>query len=338
MLDVQTVIDVAEMSGGVAHLPAGEYHTYDELFINSPRASLLGDGPQHTVIIPHLAPGQHALTLGWSGAASTQGPYNAVSGITFRSPTGEDQPSALRITGQGGQPHANSLTFRDVGIQGFQEQVLIEDQAYLTLFERVFFHSAAGFGVRQADGVNSGESLTFADCTWSGGPGTAVYLDKSGANANFRNCNFDYMARAVWQRAGMSTFTGCHFETGTEYGPGGEVFLLDRRGSVNPPMMTLTDCHFFDKWVDYDACFRFAGPGGDFGLRLVNPYIERLANSIPYFIRDDGGYRSNIRIDGSWFGRPDFQNGNSGGTPAKIRRQSGLNDLALIPTVTQMVT
>jgi hypothetical protein len=184
--------------------------------------------------------------------------------------------------------------------------------------------------VRLDNPTNAGEDIAFTSCTWSGGPGTGVYLNKSGASVFFHLCSFDYLKRAVWQRAGLAGFTSCHFETATEYGPGGEFLRLDRNGQVNLPLMTLTDCSFYDRWDTYDTAIRITSSWyGGGAVRLTNPYITRTLTSCQYFIRDDALAKSNIVVTGAWYAQ-------GGYPPPKLKPFSGA-DLVLAPTVTHIV-
>lgn len=319
-------ISAAQTAGGVVYLSAGTYRTTAGLAVNPRRVVLRGDGPQCTTI---AAQGTgYALTLGWDNTEPVyRGPVTALEGISL---TGTGDGLALQgppITG-----HAHAVTVRDVCFDGFGTQVDIGPRTYLVRFDRVFFSKAAAFGVRLANVSEAGENISFDGCVFSDTPGTAVYVDKSGSSLYFTHCSFDYLGRALWQRAGVVNFTACHFEAGTTFGgPGKEMLLLARRGSVELPLLTLADCDFYDAWTNYDTCIRLAGDSGGDGLRLVNPRVRVSSPGCPYLVRDDSVTgRGNIVVSGAWYGRGDY--------PApKLRRRDG-TELVLTTTVTHMVT
>ena len=312
----------AATDGAVVYLPAGTYRTTAGLAVNSHRICLRGDGPQNTFIAAELTPGQYALRIGWDSAEPAKpGPNTALEGLSL---TGTG--NGLRLEHPTGQAH--SMTVRDVGFGGFDVQVDLGKSTYLTRFDRVFFTGATTYGVRLDDVVSAGENIGFDGCVFSGIP-TAVYLNKTGASLLFHQCSFDYCRRALWQRAGAVSCTDCHFETDARYGPGGEYLLVDRRGWVNKPLLTLTNCEFYDAWDNYDTAIRLGGEHGDCGLRMINPYVKASATACPYLVRDDGpGPRSTVLVSGAWYGL--------GATVPKLRRRDG-TDLVLTPTVTHTV-
>lgn len=332
---VQTAIAAAQATpvGGVVYFPTGTYRLTAELSVNPRRVALQGDGPQCTYLAPELIAGQYALTLGWDNniePGTEWGPYAAVEGLSLRGQTGPGQPNGIRLFNASSNGRAHSMSIREVGIYGFDVQVDLGNSVYLVRFDRVFFTAAQSLAVRMDDVVGAGENISFASCVFSGVPGTAVYLNKSGASFVFTACSFDYCKRAAWQRAGQMAFIGCHFETDTRFGPGGEYLLLARRGFVNRPMMSLTDCEFYDAWDNYDCAIRLAGDNGDNGLRLVNPYVRTSSTMCPYLIRDEGvGYRSTVLVSGAWYGQ--------GSPTPKLRRRDG-TDLVLAPVVVHTLT
>lgn len=318
----------AEASGGVLYLPAGTYRTTATLPINPYRVSGRGDGPQLTFIKPELTAGQYAITLAWpaSEPAGKGGPFAALEGLALAAPAGAGQPNGILASGD----HAYSLTFRDVSISGFDTQVELGSNCYLTRFDRVFFNTPNLYGLRMDLPGNAGENISFDGCVFSGGPGTGVFLNKPGAVFYFHQCSFDYIARALWQRAGMVAFNQCHFETGPSQGAlADEYLLVDRRGFTNPPMTALTDCDIYRTPNAYDTFIRLKGDNGTQGLRLTNPYLGLELNMCPYLIRDDGPSKSNIVISGLWSNRPDY-------APLKLRKQDG-TDYILTSAVTHVV-
>lgn len=319
----------AEASGGgILYFPAGTYRTTAPLTIKSYRVRVLGDGPQLTIIKPELTSGQYAITMGWPATEpiGKSGPFSALEALALVAPSGAGQPNGILVSGD----HAYSMTFRDVSIAGFDTQVDLGNNTYLMHFERVFFNNANLYGVRMDNPSNAGENIGFTSCTFSGGPGTGVYVNKSGAAFYFNHCSFDYIARAVWQRAGFMSFSQCHFETGTTQGSlADEYLLLDRRGSVSFPATNLTDCDITTMPTAYDTFIRLKGDGGDQRLRITNPSVGLAPTMCPYFIRDDGPYRSNIVVSGISYGRGDCP-------PVKLRKQDGA-DYVLTAAVSHIV-
>lgn len=166
--------------------------------------------------------------------------------------------------------------------------------------------------------TNAGENIAFSSCTFADGPGTMVFVDQPGTSMYFTACSFDYHARALHQRAGQVFMSHCHFETGTTYGgAGAEFLLLDRRGSVDRPVLSLTDCNFYNAWDNYDTCIQLLGDNGDQALRVTNPSIRVTGTQAAYFIRDDGPFPSDIQVSGAWYSRSDL-------APPKLRNQAGL--------------
>jgi len=323
---LQAAIAAASATGSaVLYLPAGTYRTTGPLVVDVWRVALRGDGPQHTVIAAELAAGQYALTLGWDAANEAgikRGPFDAVTGLSLTGPTGAGQCNGIHINPLGTGGNAHSMTFRDVGIYGFDVQVDLGAYVYLIRFDRVFFTTPHTYAVRLDDVSSSGENISFDSCVFGDGPGTMVYLNKSGASMSFNHCSFDYCARAVWQRAGAMAFVACHFEAGTTYGGAGkEYILIDRRGSVSRPMTTLAQCDLADAWDNYDTFIRLRGDNGDQGLRVIDPYVGAHPGHCQYLVRDDGPYRSSIVVDGAWYGRGDTP-------PLKVRTQAG-SDVAI---------
>ncbi len=324
---ISAAISAAHASTGVLYLPTGVYRTTAELTVSPYRVSVRGDGPQCTVIRPELSPGQYALRLGWDGneTGDRPGPYSALDGVGFLGVVGEGQPNCLLLEGLPPYPHASSMTIRDVSITGFDVQVDMKDHCYLVDFDRVRFRMAQTFGVRMDVTEDSGENVSFRSCVWSGGPGTGLYMNGSGGAFYVSHCSFDYLKRAVWQRAGKLSVVSSHFETGDAYGPGGEFILMDRRGLVLQPMLSLTDCDFYDTWTSYDCAIRLTGEYGTNALRVTNLWVTRSVVDTPYLIRDDGVYPSSVVVDGAWYGRGDRP------TP-KMRRHNG-SELTLTATV-----
>lgn len=317
---IQAAAAVAHATNNaVLYFPAGTYRTTAELSINPRRVSMRGDGPQVTSIAPDLSAGQYALALGWDGSTEVgikSEPYDAVRGLSFIGPTGAGQANCLRLS-TATNIQANSLTFRDVGFYGFDVQVDLTHNTYLIRFDRCFFSYPQTHGVRMDDVTHAGENISFDSCVFAGGPGTMVYVNKSGAFFYFTQCSFDYCARALWQRAGSVSMCHCHFETGTTYGGTGTEFLLvDRRGYASRPMLSLTDCDFYTFPDNYDTIIRLRGDNGDQALRITNPNIGVSSAMCPYLVRDDGPYTSNIRIVGAWYSRGDI-------APPKLRAQNG---------------
>lgn len=312
--------------GAVVYLPAGRYRTTRPLAVNPRRMSLRGEGPQVTTLLPELPAGEYALTLGWDGNQETSaksGPFDALSGMAIRLPAGAGQASAIRMhnTTSTNNKRAHSMTLRDVSLYGGEVQLELGDYVYLARMDRVFFTDPNLYAVRLGQTSTSGENISFDACVFAGGAATMVYLDMTGASLFFNACSFDYCRRAIWQRAGQVSFVMCHFEADGRFGgPGTEFLLLDRRGYVNRPMMTLTDCEFFAAWDSYDTCIRLRGDNGDQGLRIVNPYVKTTA-AMPYLVRDDGPYPSSITVSGMW-------TSNAGYVP-KLRKSSG--DVPLTP-------
>jgi hypothetical protein len=320
---LQSAIAAASATGSaVLYLPAGAYRTTGPLVVDVWRASIRGDGPQHTFIAPELSTGQYALKLGWDVANETgtkRGPFDAVTGLTLAGAAGNG--IAVGSLGTGGNAH--SMTFRDVNIYGFDVQVDLVSYTYLLRFDRVFFTNPTTYAVRLDDVTSSGENISFDSCVFGDGPGTMVYLNKSGASMLFNHCSFDYCARAVWQRAGAMVFVACHFEAGTTYGGADkEYILIDRRGSVSRPMTTLAQCDLADVWDNYDTFIRLRGDNGDQGLRVIAPYVGAHPGHCQYLVRDDGPYRSSIVVDAAWYGRGDTP-------PLKVRTQAG-SDVAIV--------
>lgn len=302
---IAAAVLAAESATGVVYLPAGTYRTTAELSANPRRIAIRGDGPQSTFLRPELSAGQYALTLGWDHTIDPSagiGPFDALTGLSIYGEAG----NGIRMHSSVG--HAHSMTIRDVSLYGFDRQVSVGDYVYLAHLDRVFFNNAGEFGLYVGDVNGSGENISLTSCVFSGGAGTGLFVDESGASVYAWGCSFDYLARAIWQRAGVVSATSCHFELGTTYGPGGEVVKLDRRGSVNRPMLTLTDCDLYDAWDNYDCFARLSGVNGDNGLRMTNVYVRNQlgGNPRPYLVRDDGGYRSNVVVTGAWYGRGDF--------------------------------
>lgn len=310
--------------GNVVYLPAGTYRTTAPLALNPYWVTIRGDGPQLSIIKPELVAGQYALTLSWSAGepSGKSGPFPALEGVALVAPSGAGQPNGILIGGD----HAHSMTLRDVSIVGFETQVDLGDHCYLMRFDRVFFTSSNLYAVRMDLPTGSGENISFAGCVFSGGQGTGIYLNKSGATFQFDRCSFDYMIRVIWQRAGFTAFTACHFETGSAQGaPGREYLLLDRRGSVSLPMMNLTDCDLYTLPSTFDTFIRTKGDNGDQILRIVNLYAGIDAVGCPYLVRDDGPFHSNITVVGMGYVRGDV--------PAlKLKRQNGTEIFLTPPT------
>lgn len=299
--------DAHSTNSGVLYFPAGRYNLTAEWVVNPRRVSIVGDGPQATQIQP-----AGTLTLGWDGTFESgvkPEPYDAVRGLSFVGAEG----TCVRLS-NAPNVQANSLTFRDVGFHGFDVQVDLTHRTYLVGFDRCFFTQPQTHAVRMDNPTGSGENISFRSCVFSGGPATMVYVNMSGASFNFSACSFDYCARALWLRAGSVSMSQCHFETGNTWG--GEFLLVDRRGYVSRPMLTLTDCDFFAFPTSYDTVVRLRGDHGDQALRVTNPNMGVSSPMCHYLVRDDGPYRSSIRLQGAWCSRGDYP-------PPKLRAQSG---------------
>lgn len=322
---LEAAINAADFHIDSLLIPSGEYRFTRPLVVNPRRMTLFGDGPQLSILIPELEPGQYAITFSWpnSDTSAGRGPYDAMQGVSVHN-GGNNASHGIRVSGE----QASHLTFRDVSLRGFSIQVELGDNCFCCSFERVSFHQPALCGVRMNDPASAGENISFSDCIWSGGTGTGVYLNKTGASFYFTRCSFDYLARAIRQRAGKVSVVSSHFEAGPEYN--GEFILIDRNGSVSLPMMTLTDCDFYTLPSSYDCLIRLAGQNGDNGLRLTNPYIG-VADPMPYLIRDDGlNWHSNVIVSGAWYTRSDTP-------PPKMRLRDG-TEVSIYPNTYQVIS
>ncbi|MEV0214299.1 glycosyl hydrolase family 28-related protein [Micromonospora sp. NPDC050695] len=303
-------------------IPPGTYKLTAPWSVNSRRVSIVGAGPQATTIVPTgLTAGQYALTLGWDNNVETglkPEPYDAIRGVGFLGPGGAGQASCLRLYNASANGRAHSLTFRDVGIKGFDVQVDITSNSYLLGFDRCFFVNPQTYGVKMGLATTAGENVAFTSCIFADGPGIAVFIDQPGASFYFDSCSFDYHAQSLHQRAGQVFMSHCHFEATTTYGgSGAELLLLDRRGSVDRPVLVLSDCDFYNAWDNYDTCIRLLGDNGDQALRVANPSIRVTGTQATYFIRDDGPFPSDIQVSGAWYSRSDL-------APPRLRNQAGL--------------
>ncbi|HWU28018.1 MAG TPA: hypothetical protein VN041_02870 [Microbacterium sp.] len=173
-----------------------------------------------------------------------------------------------------------NVRFENCSVQGFKNQVVLKDNAYLWKFSNCSFRYAMGrtfsFG-----GLNMGENFHFEHCKiFNNNNDTFVYTAPTNAgDIKFSQCSFDGGAQVADLNGGTVNWDDCHFE-GTKYGPqwvkmtsggsastvakftGGQLYISTRTdsvrhvlfrigaplgGSTNPVSLSVDGLHIIDR-------------------------------------------------------------------------------------------